>query len=106
MMWKWILVKLKRDNAVVLMAGGLGTRLRPMTDSLPKPLMEVGKKPILQTIIENFRKYGIRKIFISVNYKSEMIKGFFEDGKAFGVEINYIEEKKRLGTAGGTGFIG
>lgn len=91
---------IEKDNPVIIMAGGLGTRLKPLTDNMPKPMLKVGNKPILQTIIEQFREYGFRNIFIAVNYKSEMIKNYFRDGKDFDVSITYIEEKKRLGTAG------
>lgn len=90
----------KKRNKVVLMAGGLGTRLRPLTENKPKPLLNVGNKPILETIIENFAKHGFVNIIISVNYKSDMIKDYFGDGSRFGVKIDYIEETKRLGTAG------
>ena len=89
-----------KHNRVILMAGGLGTRLRPLTQDVPKPLLKVGNKPILETIIENFAKYGFVNITISVNYKADMIKEYFGDGSALGVNIDYIEETKRLGTAG------
>ncbi len=89
-----------RTNRVVLMAGGLGTRLRPLTEEVPKPLLKVGNKPILETIIENFAKYGFINITISVNYKADMIKEYFGDGSKLGVNIDYVEETKRLGTAG------
>ncbi len=89
-----------KDNRVILMAGGLGTRLRPLTQETPKPLLKVGNKPILETIIENFAKYGFLNITISVNYKAEMIKEYFGDGSTLGVHIEYIQESKRLGTAG------
>ena len=89
-----------KHNRVILMAGGLGTRLRPLTQNTPKPLLKVGNKPILETIIENFAKYGFVNITISVNYKADMIKEYFSDGSALGVNIDYIEETKRLGTAG------
>jgi len=94
-----------RENKVVIMAGGLGTRLRPLTDDLPKPLLKVGSKPILETIIENFANYGFKNIIISVNYKADMIKHYFDDGSNFGVNIEYIEEDKRLGTAGALSFL-
>ena len=94
-----------KQNRVVLMAGGLGTRLRPLTEELPKPLLKVGNKPILETIIENFAKYGFVNITISVNYKADMIKEYFGDGSKFGVNIEYVEETKRLGTAGALGLI-
>lgn len=88
------------DNVVVLMAGGLGTRLRPLTENTPKPMLKVGDKPILQTIIENFARYGFTHIIISVNYLADQIMEFFGDGTAFGVTIEYVKEEKRLGTAG------
>ncbi len=88
------------DNWVVLMAGGLGTRLRPLTEECPKPLLPVGPKPILETILENCRDQGFRRFFISVNYKADMVKRHFGDGARWGVEISYLEENKRLGTAG------
>lgn len=94
-----------RRNRVVLMAGGLGTRLRPLTEDIPKPLLKVGNKPILETIIENFAKYGFVNITISVNYKSDMIKEYFGDGSKLGVNIDYIEETKRLGTAGALSLL-
>jgi len=94
-----------KTNRVILMAGGLGTRLRPLTQDIPKPLLRVGNKPILETIIENFAKYGFVNITISVNYKAEMIKEYFKDGAALGVNIDYIEENKRLGTAGALSLI-
>ena len=88
------------SNKVVLMAGGLGTRLRPLTDDTPKPLLHVGDKPILETIINGFKKYGFTNIILSVSYKSEMIEAYFGDGSKFGVHIEYIHEDKRMGTAG------
>ena len=94
-----------RRNRVILMAGGLGTRLRPLTENTPKPLLSVGNKPILETIIENFEKYGFSNITISVNYKADMIKEYFGDGSKFNVNIDYIEETKRLGTAGALSLI-
>jgi dTDP-glucose pyrophosphorylase len=87
-------------NKVILMVGGLGSRLRPLTNDLPKPLLEVGNKPILETIIVNFAKYGFKDIVLSVNYKSKMIQDYFGDGSRLGVSIEYIIEDKRLGTAG------
>jgi len=94
-----------KRNHVILMAGGLGTRLRPLTHDLPKPLLKVGNKPILETIIENFAKYGFVNITISVNYKADMIQKYFGDGSALGVNINYIQETQRLGTAGALSLI-
>ncbi len=100
-----VLYKKQRDNLVVLMAGGLGTRLRPLTDKIPKPLLKVGNKPILEIIIDNFIDSGFHRFLLSVNYKSEMIEDYFGDGTKFGVEISYIHEKKRMGTAGALYFL-
>ena len=90
----------KKTNKVVLMVGGLGTRLRPLTDHTPKPMLKVGDKPILETIILNFKKYGFTNILLSVSYKAEIIEAYFGDGSKFGVNIEYIYEEKRMGTAG------
>ncbi|EKP04915.1 MULTISPECIES: nucleotidyltransferase family protein [Leptospira] len=95
----------ERPNWVVLMAGGLGKRLRPLTDQTPKPLLSVGGKPILESILESFSEQGFRKFFISVNYKAEMIRNYFGNGDRWKVKINYIDESKSLGTAGALAFI-
>lgn len=89
-----------KSNKVVIMAGGKGMRLRPLTKNIPKPMLKVGDKPILQTLIEKFRESGYKNFVICVNYKSKIIKDFFNDGKKFGVKIEYIHEKSRMGTAG------
>lgn len=94
-----------RDNWVVLMAGGLGQRLRPLTSECPKPLLKIGDKPILETIIQNFMDYGFHKFYISVNYKAEMIEEYFGDGINFGVQIEYLRENERLGTAGALSLL-
>lgn len=94
-----------KPNKVVLMAGGLGSRLGELTKDCPKPLLKVGKKPILETITEGFIESGFRSFYFSVNYKSQMIKEYFDDGSKWGVNINYIDEEKRLGTAGGLSFL-
>lgn len=92
------------DSALIL-AGGLGTRLRPLTYAIPKPLLPIGDKPILEIIIDHLKEYKINNIYISVNYKKELIKSYFGDGKDFGVNIFYLEEKQRLGTAGPIGLL-
>lgn len=93
-----------KENWAVIMAGGLGTRLAPLTKDTPKPMLKVGAKPILETIIEQLKSYGYRNILLSVNYKGDMIENYFQDGANFGVNIRYIKEKKRLGTAGAIGL--
>ena len=89
-----------KTNKVVLMVGGLGSRLRPLTENTPKPMLKVGNRPILETIIKNFKNYGFEHIILSVNYKAELVKEHFGDGTNFGVKIEYIYEDKRMGTAG------
>lgn len=93
------------ENLVVLMVGGLGTRLRPLTNDIPKPMLKVGGKPILETIIEGFKQYGFTNFILSVNYKKEVIQNYFQNGEAFDVNISYIEETKRLGTAGALSLL-
>jgi NDP-sugar pyrophosphorylase family protein len=87
-------------NIAVIMAGGLGSRLKELTANTPKPMLKVGDKPILQLIIEQFRRAGISRFIISVNFKAEVITQYFGDGSRFDVEISYIHETERLGTAG------
>ena len=87
------------------MVGGLGTRLRPLTNDTPKPLLPIGDKPILETIIEQFKSYGFVNFILCTNYKEIQIKKYFGDGSQFGVNINYISEEKRLGTAGALSLI-
>jgi len=82
------------------MAGGKGTRLRPITFSIPKPLLPVGEKPILELIISRLYSLEIDDIIISIGYGAELIKAYFGDGKKFNIKINYVHEKKSLGTAG------
>ncbi|WP_342566953.1 nucleotidyltransferase family protein [Psychrobacillus sp. FSL K6-4046] len=96
---------IKKTNKVVLMVGGLGTRLRPLTDTIPKPMLNVGNKPIVETIIESFKAYGFTNFVLSVNYKKEMIMDYFQDGAHLGVNIEYIEESERLGTAGALSLL-
>ena len=95
----------KNDSAVIIMAGGLGTRLYPLTKKIPKPMIEIAGKPILEIIIERFISDGFKEFFICLNYKSEVIKNFINKKKFVGVDIDFIEEKKRLGTAGALSLI-
>jgi len=100
-----LLERKQKNNIVVLMAGGLGSRLRPLTDDCPKPMLKVGNKPLLETIIENFSEYGFRRFFISVNYMADKVKDYFGDGERWGVSISYLHEDQRLGTAGALSLI-
>ena len=100
-----IIQKNSLDNHVFLMAGGFGKRLRPLTEETPKPLLRVGEKPILQTIIEQFIGSGFQNFIISVHYKAEMVKEYFGNGERWGVDITYTDEKMPLGTAGALGLL-
>ena len=84
----------------VILAGGKGTRLRPLTYAVPKPLLPIGRKPILEIIIEHLRDYGFTDIIVTVEYKAELIKAYFRDGSSLGVNITYFHESKPSGTAG------
>lgn len=99
------LVRLRQEqnrlpNAVVLMAGGKGTRLHPYTLDVPKPMIPVGGRPILETIIRRLAGFGFERFYISVNYKAEQIMDHFGNGQGFGVEVEYLHEDRPLGTAG------
>jgi len=89
-----------RDNTVVIMAGGLGMRLRPLTEHVPKPLLSVGGKPIVQHTIELLRADGFSKFVISINYLGNQIEKEFGDGSRLGVKISYLREPEPLGTCG------
>lgn len=94
-----------KDNVVVIMAGGLGTRLGELTRNTPKPMLKVGDRPIIQHIVEQFRDHGYRKFIMCTSYKKEMIEEYFQDGVKFGVTITYVNEHKRLGTAGALSLL-
>jgi NDP-sugar pyrophosphorylase family protein len=89
----------------LVMAGGLGSRLRPLTDEVPKPLLPIGGRPILELILLQLRQAGIDEVFISVGYKAELIRGYFADGKRLGLQVRYVDEPSPLGTAGALGYI-
>ena len=95
---KYYLKDLK--TPVVIMSGGLGMRLRPLTSKLPKALVLVNKKPMLSIVIKNFKNYGYKNFFLTTFYKHNLIKNYFKNGNILGVKIDYIREKKPLGTAG------
>ncbi|HVO44064.1 MAG TPA: sugar phosphate nucleotidyltransferase [Aggregatilineales bacterium] len=88
------------STQAVLMCGGLGTRLRPFTSVLPKPLLPVGDRSVLERLLERLRLHGITEIYLSVGYKAEMIEWVLRDGSALGVNLQYVPEKEPLGTAG------
>ena len=88
----------------VIMAGGFGTRLRPITCSIPKPMASVANKPMLEHIIELLKKYDFTDLTMMLYYQPEIIKNYFKDGKDFGVSIKYLRPDGDLGTAGSVGF--
>ena len=94
----------KINLPVVIMAGGYGTRLRPSTNILPKPLIPLQGKAIIEHIIDEFKPYNIKKYYISLNYKSILVKAFFSELKK-SVNVNFLNEKKPLGTAGSLNFL-
>jgi len=83
-----------------ILAGGEGTRLRPYTYETPKPMLKLGDKPILQYVVENLKRSGIKDLVLTVGYKHEQIQGYFGEGKRLGVKIEYSVEKERMNTAG------
>ena len=89
----------------VVMAGGLGSRLHPLTDDTPKPMLEVGGRPLLEIIIQRLQEAGIRHVTVTMHHKPEKIAQHFGDGKGFGVELSYVSEDRPLGTAGGLGLF-
>lgn len=84
----------------VILAGGLGTRLRPFTGVIPKPLLPIGEKAVLEIQMEHLRRHGFDEVFLATNYKSEYIESFFGDGSRYGVKLTISKEEKPLGTAG------
>jgi dTDP-glucose pyrophosphorylase len=95
-----LLTESHSDSWVVVMAGGLGKRLEPLTNDCPKPMLKIGEKPVLETIVQQFIRQGFNRFCFSVNYKSEQIKDYFGNGSKWGAEIHYIDETDRMGTAG------
>jgi dTDP-glucose pyrophosphorylase len=94
-----------RDNWIVLMAGGLGTRLKPLTETIPKPMLPIGGRPLLEFIIRNIKEQGYQRFFISVNHMREVIQDHFGDGSSLGVRIEYLIESEFLGTAGALSLL-
>jgi dTDP-glucose pyrophosphorylase len=84
----------------IVMAGGFGTRLRPLTDNVPKPLLPVGDKPVLERTLEQLKSSGILRVHMATHFMPEAISDHFGSGEAFGVNINYVHEQQPLGTAG------
>jgi len=102
---KSIIAVSSRSNPVFIMAGGFGTRLSPLTDNCPKPLLKVGDKPILEIILNKFIKHGFSNFYFSTHYMPEMIEAHFGNGEDWNVSIKYIHEETPLGTAGALGLL-
>jgi dTDP-glucose pyrophosphorylase len=100
-----LLVARIQPNLVVLMAGGVGSRLRPLTSDTPKPMLKVGERPILETIILQFKDYGFQRFVIAMHYLGEQIADYFGDGSRFDAEITYLRETEPLGTAGALSLL-
>jgi dTDP-glucose pyrophosphorylase len=93
------------ENPVFIMAGGFGTRLRPLTDNCPKPMLHIGDKPILETVILSFINSGFVNFYISTHFMPEIIHDYFGDGSKWGVNILYVHEEAPLGTGGALGLL-
>jgi sugar O-acyltransferase (sialic acid O-acetyltransferase NeuD family) len=96
---------MKLPNIAVIMAGGKGVRLKPITDNIPKPMVKVAGRPILEHIILHLASSNIREIYISTGYLGNLIEEYFKDGSTYGVNINYIREATPLGTGGALGLL-
>ena len=97
--------KTELPNAVVIMAGGLGRRLRPLTDTTPKPMLPVAGKPMVEHIIENLRLEGFSDVILSIGYLGQQIEDYFGDGTDLGVSISYVSEDQPLGTGGSLSLL-
>jgi NDP-sugar pyrophosphorylase family protein len=104
-LWDEITTPPAKSNLVIIMAGGMGTRLRPHTENCPKPLLPVAGKPILEHIIERAKAEGFSRFVLAIHYLGHMIEDYFGNGKRFQVEIAYLRERSPLGTAGALGQL-
>lgn len=95
----------ERPNCALIMAGGQGLRLRPYTETVPKPMLTVAGRPILERLVLHLIGYGIRDIFLSIHYLGHVIEEHFGDGSAFGCRIRYLRERKPLGTGGALSLL-
>jgi len=91
--------------SAVIMAGGFGTRLRPLTDRIPKPLLPIRERPLMEWMVEQMRQLGIQQFYVTTHYMPEKIMEHFGDGQDFGIKITYVHEETPLGTAGALGLI-
>ncbi|MFT5702470.1 MAG: dTDP-glucose pyrophosphorylase [Desulforhopalus sp.] len=99
------LIKPSHDNPIFLMAGGFGTRLRPLTENCPKPMLRVGGRPMLEIVLLSFIRAGFKNFYISVHFKPDKIRDYFGDGSRWKVNISYVCEDAPLGTGGALGLL-
>ena len=104
-LWDEITTQPTRSNLMVIMAGGMGTRLRPHTDNWPKPLLPVGGKPMLEHIIDRAKLEGFNNFVLAIHYLGHMIEAHFGNGESLGVQIDYLREETPLGTAGALSLL-
>jgi dTDP-glucose pyrophosphorylase/predicted transcriptional regulator len=104
-LWDEILSPRVRENVMIIMAGGLGTRLRPHTETCPKPMLPISGKPMLEHILERGRLEGFRHFVLAIHYLGAMIEDYFGDGSRWGVQIEYLKEESPLGTAGALALL-
>lgn len=95
----------KHDNPVFIMAGGFGTRLQPLTDHCPKPMLRVGDKPMLELLINQFKNHGFHDFYVSTHYLPDVITNYFGDGSRWDISIRYVHEETPLGTGGALGLL-
>jgi len=100
-----LLARAPLPASAVIMAGGMGTRLRPLTEEMPKPLLRVGGRPLVEILIERLERCGVGDVFVAVHHKSDMIRAQLGDGTRFGVRLSYVDEPERLGTIGALPLI-
>lgn len=104
-LWDEVSTPPTRSNVMVIMAGGMGTRLRPHTENCPKPMLSVAGKPMLEHIIERAKLEGFSHFVLAIHYLGHMVEGYFADGERLGVRIDYLREQTPLGTAGALGLL-
>ena len=104
-LWDTLLSIRVRNNLVVVLAGGKGTRLRPHTENCPKPMLPVRGKPMLEHIVDRARRDGFTRFVFAINYLGNQIEDYFKDGRGWQVDISYIRESEPLGTAGALGLL-
>lgn len=104
-LWSDLVTPVERENLIIIFAGGKGTRLRPHTEDVPKPMLTVSGMPMLEIILNKAKAYGFKKFIFAIHHRGDVIEDYFKDGKDFGVDITYLREKSPLGTAGALSLL-